>query len=82
MGNREIGRIWFISGYGLLDPDKPTLIFIHGAALSGIFWEPQITFLKDDANMVAVSDLLRSILLYFVFVIIYKPKHYHGIDTE
>ena len=59
MENREIGGIWFISGHWPLDPDKPTLIFIHGAALSGIFWEPQITSLKDVANTVAV-DLLQS----------------------
>jgi pimeloyl-ACP methyl ester carboxylesterase len=55
MENREIGGIWFISGHWPLDPDKPTLIFIHGAALSGIFWEPQITYLKDVANTLAVD---------------------------
>jgi pimeloyl-ACP methyl ester carboxylesterase len=55
MENREIGGIWFISGHWPLDPDKPTLIFIHGAALSGIFWEPQITYFKDVANTVAVD---------------------------
>ena len=55
MENREIGGICFISGHWPLDPDKPTLIFIHGAALSGIFWEPQITYLKDVANTVAID---------------------------
>jgi pimeloyl-ACP methyl ester carboxylesterase len=55
MENREIRGIWFVSGHWPLDPDKPTLIFIHGAALSGIFWEPQITYLKDVANTVAVD---------------------------
>jgi pimeloyl-ACP methyl ester carboxylesterase len=55
MEHREIGGIWFSSGHWPLDPDKPTLIFIHGAALSGIFWEPQITYLKDIANTVAVD---------------------------
>jgi pimeloyl-ACP methyl ester carboxylesterase len=55
MENREIGGIWFISGHWPLDPDKPTLIFIHGAALSGIFWEPQVTYLKDVANTLAVD---------------------------
>ena len=55
MGHREIGGIWFISGHWPLDPDKPTLIFIHGAALSGIFWEPQLTYFKDVANTLAVD---------------------------
>jgi pimeloyl-ACP methyl ester carboxylesterase len=55
MENQEIGGIWFISGHWPLDPDKPTLIFIHGAALSSIFWEPQITYLKDVANTLAVD---------------------------
>jgi pimeloyl-ACP methyl ester carboxylesterase len=55
MENREIGGICFISGHWPLDPDKPTLIFIHGAALSGIFWEPQLKYFKDVANTVAVD---------------------------
>jgi len=55
MENREIGGIWFISGHWPLDPDKPTLVLIHGAALASIFWEPQVTYLRDFANTVAID---------------------------
>jgi pimeloyl-ACP methyl ester carboxylesterase len=55
MERREIGGIGFISGHWPLDPDKLTLIFIPGAGLSSIFWEPQITCLKDIANTVALD---------------------------
>jgi 3-oxoadipate enol-lactonase len=55
MENREIGGIGFISGRWPLDLDKPTLIFLPGAALTGIFWEPQLSYLKDVANTVAVD---------------------------
>jgi pimeloyl-ACP methyl ester carboxylesterase len=55
MEYREIGGIGFISGHWPLDQDKPTLVFIPGAALTGIFWEPQVNYLKDVANTVALD---------------------------
>lgn len=55
MEYRKIGGIWFISGHWPLDPDKPTLVFIHGAALAGIFWESQVKNLRDFANTVAMD---------------------------
>jgi pimeloyl-ACP methyl ester carboxylesterase len=58
MQNREIEGMGFISGHWPLDIDKPTLVFIPGASLTSIFWEPQINYLKDVANTVAV-DLPR-----------------------
>jgi len=42
MENRETGGIGFISGHWPLYPDKPTLVFIHGAALTNVFWESQV----------------------------------------
>ena len=55
MENRKIGGIGFISGRWPLDQDKPTLVFIPGAALTNIFWEPQVNDLKDIANTVAID---------------------------
>ncbi len=55
MENRETGGIGFISGHWPLDPDKPTLIFIHGAALTNVFWESQVKSLTEFANTVAVD---------------------------
>lgn len=43
----------FISGTWPLDPKKPTLVFVHGAALSAKLWEGQILGLKDVANAIA-----------------------------
>ena len=55
MKNRETGGIGFISGHWPLDPEKPTLIFIHGAALMNIFWESQVRSLAEFANTVAID---------------------------
>ena len=55
MEKREIGGIGFIAGRWPLDQDKPTLVFIAGAALSGIFWESQVNYLRDVANTIAVD---------------------------
>jgi pimeloyl-ACP methyl ester carboxylesterase len=55
MEYREVGGIGFISGHWPFDQDKPTLVFIPGAALTGIFWEPQVNCLRDVANTVAID---------------------------
>jgi 3-oxoadipate enol-lactonase len=55
MEYRETGGIGFISGRWPLDKDKPTLVFIPGAALTSIFWEPQVNCLRDAANTVAID---------------------------
>ncbi len=55
MENRETGGIGFISGHWPLYPDKPTLVFIHGAALTNVFWESQVKSLTELANTVAVD---------------------------
>jgi pimeloyl-ACP methyl ester carboxylesterase len=55
MENRETGGIGFVAGHWPLDPDKPTLIFIHGSALTNVFWESQVKFLSEFANTVAVD---------------------------
>ena len=55
MEKREAGGIGFISGHWPLDPEKPTLIFIHGAALISIFWESQVKSLAEVANTIAID---------------------------
>ena len=50
-----------IENFGLLvgnwplAPEKPTLIFIHGAALSKEFWAAQVEDLSDIANTIAID---------------------------
>ena len=55
MENREMGGIGFTCGHWPLDSEKPTLIFIHGAASNNAFWNPQITYFSEIVNAVAVD---------------------------
>jgi pimeloyl-ACP methyl ester carboxylesterase len=53
--NREMGGIGFTSGRWPLDPEKPTLIFIHGAASNNAFWKSQVTYFSEIMNTVAID---------------------------
>ena len=55
MENREMGGIGFSSGHWPLDPEKPTLIFIHGAASNNAFWKQQVKYFSEIANTVAID---------------------------
>ena len=55
MDNRKAGGIGFVAGDWPLDPDKYTLVFIHGAASSNIFWESQVKSLSGNINTVAID---------------------------
>lgn len=55
MEERKTGGIGYLTGKWPLDPDKSTLVFIHGAGGSGSFWQPQIDALADKANTVALD---------------------------
>jgi pimeloyl-ACP methyl ester carboxylesterase len=55
MEERKIGGIGYIAGRWPLDPDKFTLVFIHGAGGSGSFWQVQIDALADKANTLALD---------------------------
>ena len=44
-----------LAGNWPLVPEKPTLIFIHGAALSKAFWAAQVEDLSDIVNTVAID---------------------------
>jgi pimeloyl-ACP methyl ester carboxylesterase len=47
--------IEILAGNWPLVPEKPTLIFLHGAALSKSFWSVQVQGLSDAANTIAVD---------------------------
>lgn len=48
-------NIHFFAGEFPLSPDKPTLVFLHGAALSGNVWEGQLGAFQDIANSLALD---------------------------
>lgn len=50
-----INDFGILAGNWPLAPDKPTLIFIHGAALSKSFWAAQVEALSDIANTIAID---------------------------
>lgn len=52
---RRQGRIAFLAGHWPLDPDRSTLVFIHGSGQQGSFWQAQIDGLTDVANTIAVD---------------------------
>ena len=45
----------FLAGRWPLDPQRPTLVFIHGSGQQGYFWQAQIEGLLDEANTIAVD---------------------------
>jgi len=51
----EMGEIGFTSGHWPLDPEKPTLIFIHGAASNHAFWNPQVHYFSEIVNTLALD---------------------------
>ena len=55
MENREMGGIGFTAGHWPLDPEKPTLIFIHGAASNNACWNPQVGYFSEMVNTVAMD---------------------------
>jgi len=55
MQERKAGGIGYITGAWPLDPEKSTLVFIHGAGGHGYFWQAQIEVLSDRSNIVALD---------------------------
>ncbi|MCP4691237.1 MAG: alpha/beta hydrolase [Desulfobacterales bacterium] len=55
MEQRESGGIGFKAGQWPLDPEKPTLVFIHGSGLWSGMWVNQIDAFPDLANTVALD---------------------------
>ncbi len=55
MIERSINGITFLTGTWPLSQEKSTLVFIHGAGSSAIFWKHQIKSLSNDFNIVAID---------------------------
>jgi 3-oxoadipate enol-lactonase len=52
---RKQNGMAFLAGSWPLVPDRPTLVFIHGAGQEGRFWQAQVDGLCDRANTLAVD---------------------------
>lgn len=55
MQERKTGGIGFVTVAWPLDPEKSTLVLIHGAGSHGYFWQAQIEALSDRVNIVALD---------------------------
>jgi len=55
MLERKTKGISYLVGDWPLDPNKSTLVFIHGAGGSGIFWRAQVEGLAQRANTLAID---------------------------
>ena len=55
MDARKINGIFYIAGKWPLDQARSTIVFIHGAAGSCVFWEAQIKGLAARTNTVAID---------------------------
>ena len=55
MIERKQNGIAFLTGRWPLDPDRPTLVFIHGSGQQGSFWQAQVEGLAVAANTIAVD---------------------------
>ena len=55
MLERKASGIGYIAGRWPLDPEKPTLVFIHGAGSTGYFWQPQFEVLAERVNYIALD---------------------------
>jgi pimeloyl-ACP methyl ester carboxylesterase len=55
MEERKVGGIGYTTGGWPLDPAKSTIVFIHGAGGSSVFWQAQLEGFAARANTVAVD---------------------------
>ncbi len=55
MIEKQIKNVAFSAGLWPLDPNKPTLVFIHGAGGSRVLWDKQVAAPADGANAVALD---------------------------
>jgi pimeloyl-ACP methyl ester carboxylesterase len=55
MHESKADDIAFIAGRWPLDPDLPTIIFIHGSGGSNILWRAQVEALSDNMNTIALD---------------------------
>ena len=55
MLERETSGIGYLAGDWPLDPEKSTIVFIHGAGGSSAFWQEQVADLSDRLNTLAID---------------------------
>lgn len=55
MQERKQGAIGYLAGRWPMDPEKSTLVFIHGAGGHGYFWQAQLEALSERVNTVALD---------------------------
>lgn len=55
MIEKKINGMNFMAGAWPLDPEKPSIIFIHGSGGSALFWKAQVRGLAGAANTIAVD---------------------------
>ena len=55
MNEKISGNIAFVAGRWPLDPEKPTLVFIHGSGGSSVLWENQVDLLREYVNTIAID---------------------------
>jgi len=55
MLERETNGIGYLAGDWPLDPEKSTLVFIHGAGGASAFWQAQVDGLAQRANTLAID---------------------------
>ncbi|MDP3286262.1 MAG: alpha/beta fold hydrolase [Desulfobacterales bacterium] len=55
MIENKAGKIAYIAGRWPPDPEKPTIVFIHGSGGSSVLWEKQVDELKTHVNTIALD---------------------------
>jgi pimeloyl-ACP methyl ester carboxylesterase len=55
MQARKTNGIGYLAAQWPLDPDRATIVFIHGAGGTGNFWQAQVEGLADRANTIAID---------------------------
>jgi len=55
MYEKTAKKIAYVAGRWPLDPEKPTLMFIHGSGGSSALWENQVDALKTQVNTIAID---------------------------
>ncbi|MFO7665749.1 MAG: alpha/beta hydrolase [Desulfobacterales bacterium] len=55
MNEKISGNIAFVAGRWPLDPEKPTLVFVHGSGGSSALWEKQVDSLREYVNTIAID---------------------------
>ncbi len=55
MIEKHANSIGYVAGHWPFDPEKPTIVFIHGSGGTSVLWENQVDALKPFVNTVALD---------------------------